>query len=218
MSSQIRIPSERCLKTDMSSGYKIIELTDLLEAQGEDWVKDHLSHFSCPLNDDIEIFLRSKSITFSQQALARTSLVYTSYKDNPVLVGYFTISNKIFLIRKDNVTRKTWDRLKKFGAYIPETRSLSISAPLIAQLGKNFTNGYNTLISGSELLSFALDRVHLAQSIVGGKVVYLECEDKPSLIQFYNNHGFAEFDRRPLDKDETDVINGTYMIQMLRYG
>lgn len=202
----------------MSSGYKIVELTDLLEAQGEIWVKDHLSRFSCPLNRDIETFLCSKAITFSQQALARTNLVYTSFRDSTVLIGYFSLSNKIFLIRKDKVSRNTWDRLKKFGTYTPETRSLSISAPLIAQLGKNYTDGYNRLISGDDLLSLALDRVRVAQSIVGGKVVYLECEDQPSLVQFYNRNGFAEFDRRPLDRDETDDINGTIMIQMLRYG
>lgn len=202
----------------MSSGYKIIELTDLLEAQGEAWVKYHLSHFSCPLNNDIEYFLRNNAIVFSQQALARTNLVYTSYRDSMVLIGYFTLANKIFLIRKDKVSRKTWDRLKKFGTYIQETRSLSISAPLIAQIGKNFANGYNNLISGGELLALSLDRVRLVQSIVGGKVVYLECEDKPSLVQFYNQNGFAEFDRRPLDADETGTISGTHMIQMLRYG
>lgn len=202
----------------MSSGYKIIELTALLEAQGEPWVKDHLSRFSCPINKDIENFLRLKSIVFSQQALARTNLVYTSYQGKNVLIGYFTLSNKIFLVKRDKVSRNTWDRLKKFGTYIPETRSLSISAPLIAQLGKNYTEGYNRLIPGKELLSLALDRVRVAQSIVGGKVVYLECEDKPSLVQFYTQNGFAEFDRRPLDKDETNDINGTHMIQMLRYG
>lgn len=202
----------------MSSGYKIIELTDLLEAQGEHWVKDHLSHFSCHLNRDIENFLRSKSIVFSQQALARTNLVYTSFQGENVLVGYFTISNKIFLIKKDKVSRNTWDRLKKFGTYISETRSLNISAPLIAQLGKNYTNGYNRLITGKELLSMALDRVRVAQSIVGGKVVYLECEDKPFLLQFYGQNGFVEFDRRPLDRDETNDMVGTHMIQMLRYG
>lgn len=202
----------------MSSGYKIIELTDLLEAQGEHWVKDHLSHFSCHLNRDIENFLRSKSIVFSQQALARTNLVYTSYQGENVLVGYFTISNKIFLIKKDKVSRNTWDRLKKFGTYISETRSLNISAPLIAQLGKNYTNGYNRLITGKELLSMALDRVRVAQSIVGGKVVYLECEDKPFLLQFYGQNGFVEFDSRPLDRDETNDMVGTRMIQMLRYG
>lgn len=202
----------------MNAGYKIISLSDLLDVKGESWVKDQLSHFSCPMNPDIENFLKYKAITFSQQALAKTSLVYTSYKNEFVLIAYFTIASKVFLIKKNKIARKTWDRLKKFGSYIAETQALCISAPLIAQLGKNFTNEYNKLITGDELLSLALDSVHLAQNIIGGKIVYLECEDKPRLIEFYNRNNFYEFDRRALDKDETDDIDGSQLVQMLRYG
>lgn len=198
--------------------YSIISLTDLVDAKGEDWVKTHLSRFSCPRNSDIENFIRNKALLFSVQSLAKTNLIYTSYKSENVLVGYFTIANKYIIVKKSNVSRKTWDRLKKFGNYIPETKSLCISAPLIAQLGKNFTNGYNSLISGDELLSLALDSIRIAQNIIGGKIVYLECEDNQKLIEFYNRNNFFEFDRRQLDKDETADYSGTQLIQMLRYG
>ena len=40
-------------------------------------------------------------------------------------------------------------------------------------------------IKGSELLTFACNEVRKAQRIIGGKVVYLECEDTPKLINFY---------------------------------
>lgn len=202
----------------MSTGYKVIPLAGLLNTMGEDWVFEQLSRFSCPINKDIETFLRQKAVVFSNQALARTTLIYTSYQKELVLVGYFTIASKVFIIKRSNVTRSTWDRLKKFGNYVPETKSLCIYAPLIAQLGKNFTNDYNKLISGDELLSLALDSVHIAQNIIGGKIVYLECEDKPELISFYNRNNFFEFDRRLLDPDERDDMSGTHMIQMLRYG
>ena len=198
--------------------YSIISLTDLTNAKGENWVKDHLSHFSCPDNPDIEDFLRNKSLLFSVQSLAKTNLIYTSYQSRMVLVGYFTIANKNIIVKKNNVSRKTWDRLKKFGNYIPETKSLCISAPLIAQLSKNFDNGYNKLITGDELLGLALDTVRIAQNIIGGKIVYLECEDNPKLISFYNRNNFFEFDRRPLEKDECDSYAGTSLVQMLRYG
>ena len=51
---------------------------------------------------------------------------------------------------------------------------------------------------------------------LGGRFVYLECEDKPKLIDFYAENGFCEFDRRPLDRDETD-LSGDYLVQMLKY-
>lgn len=92
-----------------------------------------------------------------------------------------------------------------------------MSAPLIAQLGKNFNKGYNKLITGDELLKLACDKVKSIQTDVGGKFVYLECEDKPQLIDFYTSNGFVNFGKRNLDKDETDVMSGGYLVQMLRY-
>ncbi len=51
----------------------------------------------------------------------------------------------------------------------------------------------------------------------GGKIVYLECEDKPQLRQFYNDNGFKVFAKRPLDRDECDKLSGKYLLQLLKY-
>jgi len=53
--------------------------------------------------------------------------------------------------------------------------------------------------------------------MIGGRIVYLECEDKSHLIQFYESNGFVSFGQRPLDRDETEVLSGKYLIQMLKY-
>lgn len=199
-------------------GYKIANLANIIEIAGEDAAKTALSGFSCPLNRDVESFLRDKSIEFAKQCIAATHLVYASYRDELVLVGYFTLSNKIFTLNKPNKISKTLlKRCKKFMQYDQELNRYSCSAPLIAQLGKNFSNGYNQLISGSELLKIACDNVRVAQSYVGGKIAYLECEDKPKLRQFYENYGFVEFDRRILEKDERTIMDGSYLVQMLIY-
>lgn len=83
-------------------------------------------------------------------------------------------------------------------------------------LEKNFNHGYNALISGDELLKIAIDEIKLVQQSLGGKVVYIECEDVERLKEFYGRNGFVEFDKRKLDTDETD-IDGQYLIQMLKY-
>ena len=87
---------------------------------------------------------------------------------------------------------------------------------MIAQLGKNFSNGYNKLITGDELLSLACEKVSIVQMAIGGRVVYVECEDKPQLTEFYSRNGFYEFDTRKLERDETE-LEGEYLVQMLRY-
>lgn len=107
--------------------------------------------------------------------------------------------------------------MAKFGQFDKTVQRYTISAPLIGQLGKNYANGYNELITGDELLKLALDKVKEMQYIVGGKIVYLECEQKDKLIEFYKSNGFVNFGSRALDRDETDKLCGESLVQMLRY-
>ena len=89
--------------------------------------------------------------------------------------------------------------------------------PLIAQLGKNYANDYNKLITGDELLKMAIDKVKQIQINIGGKFVYVECEDIKYLIDFYASNGFINFGKRDLSSDEKDWIKGRYLVQMLKY-
>jgi len=86
---------------------------------------------------------------------------------------------------------------------------------LIGQIGKNFTRNAERLISGNEILEMACNRVKAALAVLGGKMVYLECEDKPRLIAFYENNGFYRFANRNLDRDELGEMR--YLVQMIRY-
>ena len=58
------------------TGFKIVNLKLLVEEIGEEETKTLLSNFSCPLNEDVEEFLRIKAIEFSKQGLAQTHLVF----------------------------------------------------------------------------------------------------------------------------------------------
>lgn len=202
------------------SGYIGVNLRDIIfdETLGESVAKELLSSFSCPLNPDVEQFLKHTAIEFSKQSISSTYLIMASYKNEYVLVGYFALANKIFCIDKDSLPNKTWKkRMTKFGQFDRAIQRYTISAPLIGQLGKNYTNGYNKLITGDELLKLALDKVREMQSIVGGKIVYLECEQKEKLIDFYSQNGFVNFGTRALDRDETPNLSGDSLVQMLKY-
>ena len=151
-----------------------------------------------------------------QTRYTHTHLIFASYKGKLVLVAYYTLSNKYVTINKKNVSNTLWKRLSKFGQYNPDTKQLYISMPLIAQIGKNYNNNYNKLITGDELLKRACDNIRKIQNIICGKHVYLECEDKFKLIEFYETNGFVNFGSRPLDKDEIDSLDGTYLVQLLK--
>lgn len=202
------------------SGYIGINLHDILndDTLGESVAKNVLSSFTCPLNPDVEYFLHHTAIEFTKQSISSTHLIMASYKKQYVLCGYFTLANKIFCIDKNSFPSQTWRRrMAKFGQFDTTIQRYTISAPLIGQLGKNYSNGYNKLITGDELLKLALDKVKEMQYIVGGKIVYLECEQKQSLIDFYERNGFVNFGIRALDRDETDKLTGESLVQMLRY-
>ena len=201
------------------TGYRLVNLIDLIEEFGEDETKNILSDFSCPLNRDVEYFLREKAISFSRMGLSVTHLVYASYKKKPVLVGYFALAYKNISIPKEfagSASSNFRRRVNNFATYDQTTNSYIMATPLIAQLGKNYANGYNKLISGGELLNAACEKILGVQYEVGGRFAYLECEENERLLSFYNENGFIEFNRRPLDRDETDIINGKCLVQMIK--
>lgn len=200
------------------SGYLGINLKDMISEIGEQEVKTILSDFSCPLNPDVEHFLKHTAVEFAKQSIASTYIIMASFRGAYVIVGYYSLANKIFCVERDSLPNKKWrSRIRKFGQFDTTIKRYTLSAPLIGQPGKNYAHSYNSLITGDELLKLALDKVQEMQNIVGGKIVYLECEDKPQLIDFYSQNGFVNFGKRFLDKDETGTLSGEYLIQMFRY-
>lgn len=200
------------------AGYSILSLSDIIDEKGEDFCREIFSFFSCPPNPDVEKFLTKRSaIDFAKQSIAQTFLVYASYRGKNVLCGYFTIANKYIVVGSHSVSKTTARRLRKFAMPNISDDNLVIMAPLIAQLGKNYMNDYRKLITGDELLKMAIDKVSAAQRIIGGKVVYVECEDIDILKKFYEDNGFVIFGKRRLDKEERGEMNGSHLIQLLKY-
>lgn len=197
-------------------GYTVINLKDIYKTIGENETKEILKEFKCDLNKDVEYFLREKAIQFSKQSIAETFIIMSSYKGENVIVGYFAITNKTTKVKRDVLKGEKRRRFLRFAIYSEENHCFFISLPLIGQLGKNYYNGYNNLISGEVLLKLACDKVKEGQEIFGGRFVSLECEDKPKLKEFYESNGFVCFGKRNLEKDERDKNSGQYLLQMLR--
>lgn len=195
-----------------------IKLNDMLIELGESETKSILSSFVCPLNIDVEDFIKNKAIEFSKQGLAKTTLIYWQSDDckEKYFVGYFSIASKYICVSRDSVSNRIAKKLNSHGNFDDRTREYIVPAPLIGQLGKNYTEGNDCLISGSDLLQMALDKVKSVQQEIGGRFVYLECEDKEKLTKFYERNGFTVFGKRRKDRDEIGV-DGEYLIQLLKY-
>lgn len=191
----------------------------MLNELGENETQKILSEFSCPKNKDVENFLKKKAIMFSKQGVSQTHLVFYVDDTQKHLVGYFALAIKNLDI---NLTGRKLSsalskRLHRFATYDKTNKVNRMSALLIGQLGKNFYNGNNKYISGDELLNLACEKVREVQMIAGGKFVYVECEDKECLKNFYFNNGFVLFCKRALDRDEKDDMSGEYLLQLIKY-
>ena len=132
------------------TGYQVANLKIMLEELGEEQTTALLSKFSCPLNEDVEAFFRKKALEFARQGFSQTHLVLASYRGQPEIVGYFTLANKYITISNDKISNRLKRRINKFATFDRAIRSYCLSAPLIAQLGKNYTDGLNKLITEAD--------------------------------------------------------------------
>lgn len=188
--------------------YNILSLKKIYNSSGEDFTKEMLNNFECYLNKDVESFLKEKAIQFSKQGIAETFLVTTLHNDENIILGYFVLANKTAKLENNMFKGAKKRRFLRFAHYDAENHYYFISLPLIGQLGKNYKNGYNELISGDILLKLACDKIREAQEILGGRFIFLECEDKHKLKAFYSNNGFVCFGKR-------QVNDKNYLLQML---
>lgn len=170
-----------------------------------------LSEFSCPMNLDVEHFLKNSAIEFTKKNQSVTYLVFS--KDNGELLGYFTLALKPLTIRGETVSNTTKRKLLRISELDEKSDTYTMSAYLIAQLGKNYTGGREKQISGRELLELAWMVIEEAQYMLGGVVTFLEAENEEKLLSFYQNNRFSPFDTRKITsgKDEPHEL-----VQLLR--
>lgn len=90
----------------------------------------------------------------------------------------------------------------------------TLSAYLIAQLGKNYTDGLNKRITGEQLLQAAIDTIKELQYMAGGMVIFLEAEDKECLMKFYEDE--SKFKRFATKETKQDDDEPHTLIQLLK--
>lgn len=189
---------------------KYLALGDDQEA-GEPALVKLLSGFSCPKNPDVERFLKKSAIAFTKKNQSVTYLVFS--KDNGKMLGYFTLALKPLTIRGETVSNTTKRKLLRISELDESSDTYTMSAYLIAQLGKNYTNGANEKITGKELIELAWTVIEDAQYMLGGMVTFLEAEKEEKLLLFYRDNRFSQFDTRQTTSDSDESHE---LVQLLR--
>lgn len=170
-----------------------------------------ISDFSCPKNPDVEHFLKNSSVDFTRKNQSVTYLVLDM--DDGALVGYFTIALKPLTVRDETVSNTVKRKIKRISEFDEQTKSYTMSAYLIAQIGKNYTNDACKRITGAELLELAWSVIEDMQYMGGGMVVFLEANDEEKLLTFYQDNKFRQFDTR---LTASNPENRHELVQLLR--
>ena len=178
---------------------------------GEDRLIQQISEFSCPKNPDVEHFLKKNAIEFTKKSQSVTYLVFSL--SSMELVGYFTIALKPLTIRGETVSNTVKRKLLRISELDEKSDTYTMSAYLIAQLGKNYTDGRDKEITGKELVELAWTVVEEIQYLGGGIVAFLEAENEEKLLSFYCDNRFLQFDTR---QTASDTDESHELVQLLR--
>lgn len=178
---------------------------------GEDKLMQLLSEFSCPLNPDVERFLKRQSIEFAKKHQAVTYLVLSV--EDAELLGYFSITIKPLVVKAESFSNTTKRKLARFSEINRSGQTYNLAAYLIAQLGRNYSDRAKGRITGRELLEAAIRQTQILQYQAGGMVTFVETENNEKLLSFYKNYGFKQFDTRHTVSHEAEPHE---LVQLLR--
>ena len=181
------------------------------EEAGEPALVELLSGFSSPKNKDVERFLKKSAIEFTKKNQSVTYLVVSA--EDVRLLGYFTLALKPLTVRGETVSNTMKRKLLRISELDEKSDTYTMSAYLIAQLGKNFSESGGTEITGTELLKLVWDKIKEIQYLGGGVVTFLEAENEEKLLSFYRDNRFSQFDTR---QTASDTDESHELVQLLR--
>lgn len=198
-----------------ANNFIVLNIREYLENDdgrlGEDKLLQFLSGFSCPLNRDVERFLKQQSVEFAKKHQAVTYLVLSS--EDAELLGYFSITIKPLVVKAEPFSNTVKRKLARFSEIDEGEQTYNLAAYLIAQLGKNYNDRAAGRITGKELLEAAIRQIQVLQYQAGGMVAFVEAGNSVKLLSFYESYGFKKFDTRQTISKESEPHE---LIQLLR--
>ena len=171
-----------------------------------DALKRILSSFSCAKDNDIENFLKNKTVDFERLSKARTYLIVDEVKliaeDRVIILGYVSLALKVLHI-PDGLSNASRKKLDGYRGKIHGEPITDIPCYLIGQLARNDSTLKETL-TGKDLIEEAQRIIMSAAVAVGGRCMMIECKKEPQLIKFYQDNGFNIISEKN-DEDGTTI-------------
>ena len=158
---------------------------------------------------EIEFFVKKSAIDFSKKKMSVTYLVFDEEME---LAAMFALTHKAIQIANEGISKSAQKKIQRFSQLDESSNSYVVSAFLIAQFGKN-SNYSGKPLSGNHLMRITEEILGQIQRAIGGGIVYLECEEKDNLLNFYQNeeNGYRIFD------DRFSLIDNTKYIQLFKF-
>lgn len=169
-----------------------------------------IASYECNVNKELEGFLKNGAVNSAKQGKSATYLVFADI-ETPYLVGYFTIAIKPITVHRQFINAKYAQKFDRVCVFNKDEQTYHLSAYLIAQLGKNFSDTQH-VIDGSELLKIAEGEINKLKIAAGGVVIFLECENKEFLKSFYTAAGYKFFGEREL----SNTANSEVLLQYIK--
>lgn len=191
------------------NNYAVLNILDFMDVTGEDSLRAALSEFSCPKNPEIEEFMQKNAIEFAKRKI---SITYLLIDTEGRILGIFALAHKAVRVMGRDLSGTVKKKIQRYAQMDEKTGEMTMSAFLIGQFGKNYQYPESLPVSGNQLMDAAFSILEHVQHEIGGGVVYLECEEKPKLLEFYQSekNRFRIFGERYSEGD------GIKYIQLLK--
>lgn len=180
----------------------VVSLKKIIKAANfdKDSVEAVLSTFNAvnsTSKEEVENFLRKNAYRMELDGQSATYLIINDEaqeKGYRVIDGYFTIAIKTLHFDDKISNNKRRKMTGKTDDFVP--------AYLIGQLAKSDSAPKG---AGKSYLDIAISYIKTAAQIVGGRLIYLDCDD--NLVGYYERNQFTF-----LQKDEEKGLNQMYLV------
>ena len=146
----------------MSTGIRTFTLPEWEAILGRDDLERLIESFSCPVNAEVENFLKTKAFQSSRLSASQTYLVCNDRTG--LLLGYFTLLLKTYTVKAASLSSTNRRLISRF-AEEDAAGNFNAAVYLIAQIGKNFAIAKENQIKGCDLLARAEDEFRLRSGI-----------------------------------------------------